>query len=62
MNKDEQRRKAEIAIRADLYGEQATKFLEIKEYLMLENNTDVVRTLIREKWQEIQKDKQAADF
>ncbi len=63
MNENEQRRKPLLTIRTDLYEqEHVDKFLEIKKKYMLDNNTEVIRSMIRDIYNEIQKEKQAADF
>ena len=63
MNAKEQRRKPLLTIRTDLYEqEHVEKFLEIKKKYMLDNNTEVVRSMIRDLYNEILKEKQAADF
>ncbi len=43
----------QMSIKVNLSKEQTRVFLLVKKYLMLENNTDVIRTLIREKYEEI---------
>jgi len=42
-----------FSIRVELTPEEAEVFFKVKKYLMLRNNTDVIRTLIREKYEEI---------
>ena len=37
-------------------------FQEVKDHYMLENYSEVVRILIKEKYDQIQKEKQAAEF
>ncbi|GAH35058.1 unnamed protein product [marine sediment metagenome] len=51
-----------LSIRVELSPEEKVIFLEVKKELMMRNNTDVVRNLIKKKWEQIQKEKQAADF
>ncbi len=40
-------------IRVRLGKRLAKLFLEVKKYYLLENNSEVIRTLIREKYEEI---------
>ena len=58
MSEKEQRRKPLLTIRTDLYEqEHVDKFLAIKKKYMLDNNTEVIRSMIRELFEEIQKEK-----
>ena len=58
MNKEEK----ELSLRVDLNEPLTKAFKVVKEELMLENNSEVMRTLIREKYKQILKEEQAADF
>jgi len=58
MNKEEK----ELSLRVDLNEPLTKAFKAVKEELMLENNSEVMRTLIREKYKQILKEEQAADF
>jgi len=51
-----------LSIRVELSPEEKAIFLEVKKELMMRNNTDVVRTLIKEKYEQIQEKKQAVDL
>lgn len=44
---------SEYAFAMTLEGELAKMFLAIKGYYCLENNTEVIRTLIREKYERL---------
>ena len=63
MSEKEQRRKPLLTIRTDLYEqEHVDKFLAIKKKYMLDNNTEVIRSMIRELFEEIQKEKSSVSL
>lgn len=45
-----------LNVRVEFKGEMATKFEAIRNYLGLENNTEVLRVLVNDKFKEIQKE------
>ncbi|UJG43600.1 MAG: hypothetical protein K9W46_00110 [Candidatus Heimdallarchaeum endolithica] len=48
-------------LRIKLSKRLAKLFLEVKKYYLLENNSEVIRTLIREKYEEIMAKKEGRE-
>lgn len=45
-----------LSVRVELTGEEKSIFLEVKRALMMRNNTDVIRRLIKEKFDSLVKE------